>query len=124
VDRRWWAARSPCSPWPRGLGGFRFSSWGGSFDPFGWQLLFIRCLLLGWTWEHEWLAIPERMRRWAVMASIAVTGVFLFLALRLAERTEDVFGPLLAEFGGPPLAFVFAGCALMTADAVLDRARR
>ena len=58
------------------------------------------------------------------MASIAVTAVFLFLALRMAERTEDLFGPLLSKFGGPPLAFVFAGCALITAYAILDRARR
>ena len=107
----------------KGLGGFRFASWGGSFDPFGWQLLFIGGLLLGWGWEHERLAIPERLRRWAVMASIAATAVFLFLALRMAERTEDVFGPLLSKFGGPPLAFVFAGCALITAYAILDRAR-
>jgi hypothetical protein len=108
----------------KGLGGFRFASWGGSFDPFGWQLLFMGGLLLGWSWEHERLDIPERLRRYAVMASIAVTAVFLFLALRLAERTEDVFGPLLGKFGGPPLAFVFAGCALITVYAFLDWARR
>jgi hypothetical protein len=108
----------------KGLGGFRFASWGGSFDPFGWQLLFIGGLLLGWSWEHERLEIPERMRRWAVMASVAATAVFLFLAFRLAEQTEDVFGPLLGKFGGPPLAFVFAGCALITAYAVVDWARR
>lgn len=49
--------------------------------------------------------------------------MFLFLALRLAERTEDVFGPLLGKCGGPPLAFVFTGCALVTAFAVSGQRR-
>ena len=68
--------------------------------PFGWQLLFIGGLLLGWTWEHERLEIPERLRRYSVIASIAATAVFLFLALKLEQQTEDVFGPLLGSSAG------------------------
>jgi hypothetical protein len=127
LQRGWWLAvvGGSCLIYlvGKGFGGYRFADWGGSFDPTGWQLLFIAGLLVGWTWEHEMLRIPPQVMRRLVIAAAIVFAGFLTLALTAAREVDDLFGPLLTKFPGGPLAFVFVAAALITAYAVVDWSR-
>jgi hypothetical protein len=127
LQRGWWPAvvGGSCLIYLVGkaFGGYRFADWGGSFDPTGWQLLFIAGLLVGWTWEHEMLRIPPQVMQRIVIAAAIVFAGFLTLALTAAHRVDDLIGPLLTKFPGGPLAFVFVAAALITAYAVVDWSR-
>lgn len=106
------------------LGGFTFAAWSGSFDPAGWQLLFTGGLLIGWSWEHERLAIPAERRRAVVVAAPILILVFLVAAATMRGELDDTVGWMFEKFGGGWLAFVFAGAVIIAGYSVLEWLRR
>ena len=93
----------------------------GSFEMAGWQLLFVGGLLVGWTWEHERLALAASVRRDVVRLATAV-AVALFVLARVARgAVAGLPGAPVDKMSGGLVAFAFAGAVLVVGYALIER---
>ena len=96
----------------------------GSFQLASWQLLFTSGLLVGWTWEHERLSLPDTLRR-AVIAAAVVISVGLFALTRVAPAAVNHLPwSAVGKFGGGWLSFVFAGAVLVVGYTLIEWLRQ
>lgn len=106
------------------LGGYTFAGWDTSFDPFGWQLLFVGGLLVGWSWEFERVSVPAGWWKRILITSAALF-VVMFAAARLRrDQAEELLGSAISKFNGGWLAFVMAAAVLVVGYAVLTWVRQ